>query len=316
MTLTTVTLHPQNGWHWKEWLAQSAGTAVLLFAVVTAQDLAVRAGSPVSILPWRSVITTLAAGVAVAVVAVSAIGSRSGAHLNPALTFGLWLQRTVSSADLAAYCTAQLAGGVLGVTLARLWGPTVTRPAVEWALLKPAASIPQPAAAGLESAATLVELTVLFILRSSRRYNQWAPAAAAGMLAVAFGLAPVSGGDLNPIRGLAPDELAGAYPALWIYIAGPLLGATFAAVALTASGRRPVTGKLRHDPSIHCHMRCTLSGPPGHGADQGPHKPATGFTPIHNQPPQGEHHEGSTGEGRSRHRRQLGNRPGDRHPLG
>jgi hypothetical protein len=31
-----------------------------------------------------------------------------------------------------------------------------------------------------------------------------------------------------------------------------------AAAAILTSGRRPVTGKLCHDPSIACHMRCGL----------------------------------------------------------
>lgn len=271
MTLTTVTLEPQNGWHWREWLAECAGAAILLFAVVTAKDLAVRAGPPISSLPWRNVITALAAGFAVAVVAVSALGRRSGAHLNPALTFGLWLQRTVSSADLVGYCAAQLAGAVLGVTVTRLWGPTVSRAPVDWATVRPAPSVPQLVAAGLECAATLVQLSVIFLLLSSRRHHQWTPAVAGGILAAAIVvLAPVSGGGINPIRGLAPDSLADAYPGVWIYITAPLLGAALAAAATTASRRRPVTGKLRHDPSIHCHMRCTLPGPPGHGPDEVP----------------------------------------------
>lgn len=54
-------------------------------------------------------IVALAAGAAVVLVAVSVAGRQSGAHLNPALTFGLWLQRTVSPADLAGYGAAQLA---------------------------------------------------------------------------------------------------------------------------------------------------------------------------------------------------------------
>jgi aquaporin Z len=268
---TTVTLEPQNGWHWKEWLAEAAGTAILLFAVVTAKDLAVRAGPPLASLPWRDVITALAAGGAVAVVAVSSMGRRSGAHLNPALTFGLWLQRTVSSADLAGYCAAQLAGASLGVAAARLWGPTVTRAPVDWALVRPAPSVPGAAAAGLEGAATLVQLSVVFLLLSSRRYHQRTPVVAGAILAAAIvALAPVSGGGLNPVRGLAPDNLAGAYPSVWIYLAAPVAGAALAAAALTASRRRPVTGKLRHDPSIRCHMRCTLPGPPGHGPDRAP----------------------------------------------
>jgi aquaporin Z len=254
----TAVREPQNGWHAREWLAEAAGTAVLLFAVVTAKDLAVRAGPPLASLPWRSVVTTLTAGLAVAAVAVSPIGHRSGAHLNPALTFGLWLQRTVSDADLAGYWAAQLAGGLIGVTASRIWGPTVSSPPVEWALLRPSASIAQPLAAGLECAATLIQLSVVFILLSSRRYHQWTPAAAAAMLAMAFLLTPLSGGALNPVRGLAPDELAGAFPAVWIYIAGPLVGAAFAAGLLTAIARQPVTGKLHHDSSVRCHMRCTL----------------------------------------------------------
>jgi len=259
-TGTSVTLEPQNGWHWKEWLAESAGTAILLFAVVSAKDLAARAGPPLSSLPWRDLVTALAAGVAVAVVAISAMGRRSGAHLNPALTFGLWLQRTVSSADLAGYLIAQLSGAVLGVALARVWGPTVTRPPVDWAV----------GAAGLECGAVLVQLSVVFILLSSQRLHQWAPAASGALLAAAvFVLAPLSGGGINPARALAADDLAGAYPGVWIYLAGPLLGGALAAAALRAGRRQPVTGKLRHDPSIESHMRCTLTRPPPREPDQG-----------------------------------------------
>lgn len=264
-----VTHEPHNGWHWKEWLAECAGTAVLLFVVVTAKDLAARAGPPLSSLPWRNLITALAAGAAVALVAVSAMGRRSGAHLNPALTFGLWLQRTVSAADLGGYLIAQLSGAALGVALARLWGPTVTRPPVTWALVMPAPTITRLVAAGLECGAVLVQLSVVFFLLSSQRLHQWAPAASGALLAAAvFVLAPLSGGGINPARALAPDDLAGAYPGVWIYLAGPLLGATLAAATLRAGRRQPVTGKLRHDPSIESHMRCMLARQPTDGPDQ------------------------------------------------
>ncbi len=252
-------VEPRNGWHWQEWLAEGAGTAIVLFAVVTTKDIAVRAGPPFSDPLCRIAIIGVVAGLAVGTVAVSALGRRSGAHLNPALTAGLWLQRTVSPGDLAGYCTAQMAGAVLGVALARIWGPTVPRATVDWALLKPAPWIAQPAAAGLECAATAVQLAVVFALLSSGRGHRWTPPAAAAMLTAGIVvLGPVSGGAFNPVRGLAPDVLAGAYPAVWIYIAGPLLGAALAAGAFAATRRRPITGKLRHDPAIPCHMRCDL----------------------------------------------------------
>jgi aquaporin Z len=255
----TAAVEPRNGWHWREWLAEGAGTGTVLFVVVTAKDLAVRAGPPFSDLRWRIAIIAVAAGLAVAVIAVSALGRRSGAHLNPALTMGLWLQRTVSPADLAGYCTAQLAGGVLGVALARVWGPTVPRAGVHWALLEPAPGITQLTAAGVECAATGVQLAVVFALLSSRRYHRWTPAVAATMLTAGIiVLGPVSGAAFNPVRGLAPDVLAGTYPAVWIYIAGPLLGAALAAGAFAAVRRRPVTGKLRHDPAVPSYMRYDL----------------------------------------------------------
>ena len=35
---------------------------------------------------------------------------RIGTRKNPAVTIGLWLQKVASHADLAGYCTAQIAG--------------------------------------------------------------------------------------------------------------------------------------------------------------------------------------------------------------
>jgi Major intrinsic protein len=85
------------------------------------------------------------------------------------------------------------------------------------------------------------------------------PCAAAAMLTVGIiALGPVSGGAFNPVRGLAPDVLAGVYPAVWVYITGPLLGAALAAEAFIAARGRPVTGKLRHDPAIPSYMRYDL----------------------------------------------------------
>jgi aquaporin Z len=255
----SAAVEPQNGWHWREWLAEGTGSAIVLFAVVTTKDLAVRAGPPFGDLRWSIAIIAVVVGLAVGAIAFSALGRRSGAHLNPALTIGLWLQRTVSPADLAGYCAAQLAGGVLGVALARVWGPTVPRAAVDWALLQPAPWITQLTAAGLECTATAVQLAVVFALLSSRRYHRWTPLPAAAMLTIGIiVLGPVTGGAFNPVRGLAPDVLAGLYPAVWIYIAGPLLGAVLAAGAFAAARRRPVTGKLRHDPAIPSYMRYDL----------------------------------------------------------
>ena len=78
-----------NGWHWKEWWAELAGTAVLLFAIVTARYWAIRGGPPWSDQAVTITIIGATAGLAVLAISVSPLGRRSGAHLNPAVTIGL-----------------------------------------------------------------------------------------------------------------------------------------------------------------------------------------------------------------------------------
>ena len=142
---------------------------------------------------------------------------------------------------------------------ARAWGPQVARPPVHWAVIAPAAGTPSAAAAGVEAGETFAQLVVIVGVLASSRYQRWAPLAAGVVLgALIVAVAPLGGSGFSPVRGLAPDIPAGAYPALWIYFAGPVAGSAVAAAAILTWGRPPVTGKLYHDPSIACHMRCGL----------------------------------------------------------
>ena len=56
----------------------------------------------------RLLLTGLLFGATGSLVAVSPLGRRSGGHLNPAVTLGFWLTRTVHVQDLIGYSTAQL----------------------------------------------------------------------------------------------------------------------------------------------------------------------------------------------------------------
>jgi glycerol uptake facilitator-like aquaporin len=244
----------RDGWHWKEWSAELIGTALLLFAVVMTADAAT--GGPLD----RDAIIGSVAGTAVIVIAFSPLGRRSGGHLNPAVTVGLWLQRVIGRADLVGYCVAQVAGAVLGVEAARVCGAHVGDPNVRWSVIAPANSLSRPVAAAIEAAGTFVQLGLIYALLTTRRYHAWAPVAAGLMLATSIvALATVSGAGFSPVRALGPDIVTGTYPAVWIYLVGPLVGAAAAAGAVIACGRRPLTGKLHHDPRIPCHMRCEIS---------------------------------------------------------
>jgi hypothetical protein len=138
----------------------------------------------------------------------------------------------------------------------------VSQTPVRWAVLAPASWISPLAAAGIEAAGTFVQLLAVFMLLANRRYHQWAPVAAGVMLTgFIIALASLSGAAFSPVRALGPDVLAGEYPMLWIYFAGPAVGSAAAAAAVWFSGQRPVTGKLFHDPTIECHMRCAFPDP-------------------------------------------------------
>src|SRR6266516_2570727 len=46
-------------------------------------------------------------------VMVCAVGHVSGGHFNPAVTFGFWLTKRLSTRDAAAYWVGQFAAGIL-----------------------------------------------------------------------------------------------------------------------------------------------------------------------------------------------------------
>ena len=66
---------------------------------------------------------------------------------------------------------------------------------------------------------------------ASRAQNVGAlSAVAVGGYIVLAGLwsSPISGASMNPARSLAPDLTLGRFDHLWVYLVGPLLGATVA----------------------------------------------------------------------------------------
>lgn len=85
-------------------VAEVIGTFVLtLVALLTLQQVA-----------------ALYVGITVAVL-VLAVGAVSGAHLNPAVTFGLWSARKLKSVLLPVYWIAQFVGAILAVLLLGLF---------------------------------------------------------------------------------------------------------------------------------------------------------------------------------------------------
>lgn len=182
-------------------------------------------------------------------VALSPIGRRSGAHLNPAVTLAFWTQRKVHPHDLAGYITAQLLGALTAAAGLRLaWGNTAQ--VLHLGATQPGHGFAPIEAAGLEMLMTATLILMIFFLTYSTRTARWTPLGNWLLVAtLVWQGAPYSGTSLNPARSLAPALLAPELQHLWVYIAGPLAGALLAALVFAMfRSTTTLTAKLFHDP--------------------------------------------------------------------
>ena len=259
--------HPQDqpspqpkapGWHPVDWACELVGTTFQLavgFAVLALLESPKSRAT--SALPgWaRLVLIGIAFGLLAAAVALSPLGRRSGAHLNPAVTVGFLLRGHTPARDALGYVVAQVVGAVVAAAaFTGALGSWAT--SVRHAQTVPAPHLSLAAVTGIEAALTFGLLMTVFLMLSSSRTARWTPAVVTGALAaLIWAGAPRTGASMNPARTFGPDVIATSFAALWCYVVGPVAGAAAAAGALTLfTRRRTLTAKLFHDesyPSVH-----------------------------------------------------------------
>jgi MIP family channel proteins len=175
-------------------------------------------------------------GLAVMVFAF-AYGSVSGAHVNPAVTFGVLVAGAISLSEAVAYVIAQLLGGITAaLALSAVLGGVATglgTPTLAHDLALGATTVTVTAAAGFAIEAVLAFFLVTVVLSTAvagRAGNQ-APLAI-GMtltLNIIMGGA-LTGAAFNPARALGPMIATGRLDDAWLYILAPLVGAAVAAL--------------------------------------------------------------------------------------
>jgi aquaporin NIP len=159
---------------------------------------------------------------------VYATGHLSGAHINPAVTVAFTLTRHFPLRDAFAYVAAQLAGAAAGaLVLLAAWSE---KPAHLGATLP---SVPASTALLYEVVLSAFLMFVIVAVATDTRAVGAAAALAIGGtvgLDALFG-GPITGASMNPARSFGPALASGSWHDFWIYVVGPLVGATLGALA-------------------------------------------------------------------------------------
>lgn len=152
------------------------------------------------------------------------LGDVSGAHLNPAVTFGFWLSRRLPGRCVTPYVVAQLIGAFAASLLLRaMFGDRAALGATT-----PAGTPWQSFA--LETVLTgLLMFVILNVSTGPKETGILAGIAVGGVIGLeAMFAGPICGASMNPARSLAPAVVSGQLSAVWVYIGAPLLGAAIA----------------------------------------------------------------------------------------
>jgi aquaporin Z len=244
-------MEERNGWSvpWRRLVSELIGTAVLVMVGLSLVIIMFGTGSAVvSVLPdegSRRLITGFLFGTTGALIALSAVGKVSGAHINPVVTMAFWLMRKLDSRTAAGYVLAQLAGGVIGSVPLLAWG-TMGR-SVAFGATLPGDSYATWSVFLGEVVTTFIMVSLLAVFLGFRRIRSFTPGIFPPLYAVMVYLeSPISGTSTNPARSLGPALVSGQWDGWWIYWAAPAIGSFVACVACSALAKRIQEAKLYH----------------------------------------------------------------------
>ena len=163
---------------------------------------------------------------------ISAIGHISGGHFNPAVTFGVWIARRISTAIAALYWLAQLLGAVVASLLLLAVFPSEQWQPVHLGTPGLGLGIGFGRGALLEAILTFFLVFAVFGVAIDPRGPFRAIAGFGIGLVLGFDIlvgGPLTGASMNPARTFGPALVSGYWQDHLVYWIGPLAGAALAA---------------------------------------------------------------------------------------
>lgn len=232
---------------WQPILAELVGTALMVLVGLSIVIVMFGAGSRMAqLVPdegLRRAITGFLFGTTGAVIALSAVGKESGAHINPVVTWAFWLMGKLESRAALSYVLAQLVGASIGSLPLLCWG-AMGRSVAFGATLPGAGYALRSVVIG-EVVTTFALIGVLCVFLGFRRLRPVTPAALPLLYAVmVYAEAPLSGTSTNPARSFGPALISAQWHGWWIYWLGPALGTLAAVLVFSFLAQRIEVAKL------------------------------------------------------------------------
>ena len=203
----------------KNYLIELVGTFILVYAITSAATVYSKSGQLGVIgigLVHAFVLTAI----------VFAIGYKSGAHVNPAVTVAFLITKRMNAIDGIFYIIFQIIGGILAASVVfAIFGPAIS------------SSVTLPAdnnvlRAFLREIAMTFTLVYIVLTTAATASNKISPLAGLAIgLTLGFNVifgGSISGGSLNPARSFGPALITGNLSYNWIYWIAPVIGGVFA----------------------------------------------------------------------------------------
>ena len=166
-------------------------------------------------------------GAALAVLAVP-LGSYTGCHLNPAVTFGLWGAGEVRAAAVPRYLLGQFCGAVLGSFFLKSFYPAADRGATPLGAALPGKGVSFWKATLSESLATLLLVfvivgAVMLVKRGDLKASLVGLLGGLALAAAIYFFGPFTGASVNPARALSPVIVSGTWLDMTVKLFGQFL---------------------------------------------------------------------------------------------
>ena len=154
------------------------------------------------------------------------MGKVSGAHLNPAVSIAFALRGDFPWRRVPGYVVIQLVGATLACLFLR-WAIDVS---ATYGSNYPASGFSAGSAFLMETVLTLGLVSVILGTASGAQNIGVFGALGVGAYIALAGLwgSPISGASMNPARTFGPDLVGTDFTSYWVYVAGPVFGATLA----------------------------------------------------------------------------------------